>query len=520
MARFALVGTILTVGSACLLTGCKPSAEKQALREQMLLQEVETLFAKIQEHQAQGQLTEALALTDQSLSNAKYAAHKTRFFSQKIDILMAQDNDAEAGDLVITAWKTEPELASSVFGRLHNHYQQKNSHAAIQAWGKRLLDLGQNLPAELRNQVLSWRLNSALALGDPAAAAVCVDEMIRLMRPEEAAPLLQNALGGLIDAGQQPLASALIAHITDKKPDSPAYQQLVVILTMRHILSTGNWEQYPDAFNACVVKLPDEPLFKLTRQIYSLLQKNNRKALVEQSSQIVIFHATAKTNSVNLASRLWVDCGVSADKKLLPERLNALLNANVSPVQVGSLFDRYFYEMVGDLDIIRSLCTLGERILSVCNDETTVNNLKVKILDGAFIVDNFDLAVQMLEQGIPGKDKLWHDMSLPKVKAHRALAQKKPREAVGYFRDFMNAWISSKQEEEYDPTSGIAYSREWILGRNANRIATILDSIPDKAEAEKARDEAKAYFKIAIQKAAPDAEATRLIKAETKDMGL
>lgn len=163
---------------------------------------------------------------------------------------------------------------------------------------------------------------------------------------------------------------------------------------------------------------------------------------------------------------------------------------------------------------------MGERILAVCSDQTTVNNIKVKILDGAFITDNFDLAVHMLEQGIPGKDKLWHDMSLPKVKAHRAMAQKKPREAVQYFREFMNAWISSDQKEEFDPTSGIAYSREWILGRNANRIAGILDSIPDKAEADKARAEAKAYFKIALEKAANDAEAMKLLKEETKTMGL
>jgi len=84
----------------------------------------------------------------------------------------------------------------------------------------------------------------------------------------------------------------------------------------------------------------------------------------------------------------------------------------------------------------------------------------------------------------------------------------------------MNAWIASKQEEEFDPTTGIAYSREWILGRNAHRIAGILDSIPDKEEADKARAEAKDYFKEALKKAAKDPEALKLLKEETKDMGL
>jgi len=144
----------------------------------------------------------------------------------------------------------------------------------------------------------------------------------------------------------------------------------------------------------------------------------------------------------------------------------------------------------------------------------------VKVLDGAFIVENYDLAIHMLEQGIPGKDKTWHEMSLPKVKAHRAMAQKKPREAVKYFREFMNSWLASDQEEEYDPTSGIAYSREWLLGRNAFRIAGILDSIPDKAEADKARAEAKAFFKVALEKAKGDTEAMKLLNEEIKKTGL
>jgi hypothetical protein len=285
-------------------------------------------------------------------------------------------------------------------------------------------------------------------------------------------------------------------------------------------LAAKEWDLFQPAINACVAQLPDDQLLKLLQTAFSSLQKNGKTDLAEAVCKQVFATVTEKQGSVNLAARIWVESGVAGDKKSLPERLDALLKAKVSPVQVGTLYDRYFYEMVADLDIIRNLCATGERILASCTDETTVNNVKVKVLDGAFLVNNFDLAVHMLEQGIPGKDKAWHEMSLPKVKAHRAMAQNKPREAVQYFREFMNTWITSKQEEEFDPTSGIAYSREWILGRNANRIANILDSIPDKAGADQARAEAKAYFKIAVQKASKDADAIRLITEETKGMGL
>lgn len=511
----------LIVGTSLLFTmGCKPSNEKIAARTALLNQEIDSLFTRVQELQASSQTDEALKLIDNGLLNPKYQGQKGRFFTQKIDLLLAQNKDSIACEFILQAWKAEPELARAVFGKIYAHYQQRNSHVEIRKWCGSLLALGADLPADLRGQVLNWQLSASLAMVDQKGAEKDLDAILTTLKPEDSVAILQQALGGLAESSQYAFVAPLIRYLDGKKIDSPLYRELLVTLSVRCVLAAKEWDKLPPAFDACVVQLPDAQLVKLSRVVFSTIQKSGKTDLVEMLSKQIVFNAIEKTNAVNYASRIWVENGVVGNKKVLPERLDALLSAKVSPVQVGNLFDRYFYEMVDDLELIRRLCSLGERILAVCSDQTTVNNIKVKILDGAFITDNFDLAVHMLEQGIPGKDKLWHDMSLPKVKAHRAMAQKKPREAVQYFREFMNAWISSDQKEEFDPTSGIAYSREWILGRNANRIAGILDSIPDKAEADKARAEAKAYFKIALEKAANDAEAMKLLKEETKTMGL
>jgi len=510
---------LLSVGTVCL-TGCKPSSAQLASRQEKINREVEKICADIQDFEAKGQFSDAVSLIDKSLQNKRYAAHKGHLFSLKIDLFLFQNDDTKAGDLEIATWQSNPALARSVFGRLYNYYQQQANYTAIQKWCKRLLALGSTLPYDLKIQVFTWQLSTAISQKNPAAIEAGIDETIAALKPEDGAPLLQQALTGLVEAGQHAIVSSLANHIANTKSISPLYRNLAVTLSLRCVLAAKDWEKFPSSFQNCITQLPDDQLLKLMRMAVTVLQKNNQTALLDQSSKDVILHAIEKTNSVNFAARIWVETGVSIDKKLLPERLAALLNAKVSPIQVGNLFDRYFYEMVNDLDIIRQLCALGDRILSVCKDQTTIDNVKVKVLDGAFIVNDFDLAVSMLEQGIPGKDKAWHDMSLPKVKAHRALAQKKPLEAVKYFREFMNAWITSKQEEEYDPTTGIGYSREWILGRNAIRIAGILDSVPDKAEADKARAEAKAYFKVALEKAKNDTDALKLLKEETKDLGL
>jgi|GEM_PF-742497 len=521
MVRLAMIPLFLSFTPSLLtVTGCKRSAQEAAAREERLKQEIENAFAQIQKLQAEGQFAEALALTEKGLANKAYASQKARFFDEKLDLLFAQGNCAAAEDLAFATWKTDPALGCSAFNRLQKYYLQTNKHREIKRLCDHLLDASTRLPADLRLQVFNWQLAASFALKDLAGVQSDTDNIIAQLKPEDGVSLLQRVLEQLLDSGQKDVAAALIGHIAQKNLAEPLYKNMIVTFAMRYVLAASAWDKAPAAFHSCVTQLPDDQLLKLMRTAFSAFQKSNRKDLTEQTSRDAAFNGGTKTNAVNFAARIWVDSGVTTDKKLLPERLEALLKANISPIQVGNLYDRYFYDMVDTPAVIRSLCTLGDRILAVCSDEQTVANIKVKILDGAFITENYDLAVHMLEQGIPGKDKAWHEMSLPKVKAHRALAQKKPREAVKYFREFMNAWISSKQEEEYDPTSGIAYSREWILGRNALRIAGILDSIPDKAEADKAREEAKAYFKVALVKAKGDAEAMKLLSEETKGLNL
>ena len=518
LACMRVIGLGLALAGVCLMgmTGCKPSAEKIAAREALLGHEIERAFESIQRLRMEDHNDEALAVTERALANPKYAAHTVRFFTEKISILLSQNNDAAACSAILAAWKTTPESARAVFGNVHNFYRQMNRHVDIRNWCRDLQGRDVGLPADLLPQVLNWQLAASLAMADADLAQTDLDSIINKLTADKAAPLVQQSLGGLIDGGQHAFASRLLRHLQTKNLEAAEYRHLLAALSLRTVLAAKNWDAAPAAFDVCVAQLPDSTLYTLARTFFTTLQKNGRNDLVEQTSKKVVFNALDKTNSVNYAARVWVETGMAANPRVLPERLDALLTARISPVQVGNVFDRYFYEMAEQLDTIRALCAVGERILATCSDENTVNSVKIKILDGAFITENYDLAVSMLEKGIPGKDKAWHDMSLPKVKAHRAMAKNQPREAVSFFRAFMQSWLDSDQEEEFDPTSGIAYSREWILGRNAKRIAGILDTIPDKAEADKARAEAKGYFKTALEKAANDPAALKLLQEETK----
>jgi len=270
----------------------------------------------------------------------------------------------------------------------------------------------------------------------------------------------------------------------------------------------------------CVSRLPEDASIALVRQSFDVLKKNKQLDILDNTCPQVWRAATKKNDVIRMATSTWVDIGIAKDRTLLPHRLEVLLKDKISPDQVGILFNRHFYNMIDSAEIVKQLCVVGAKILGRCKDESVIQSVKLKLLDGAFIAQNYDLAVEMLEKGIPGKDKEWHDTTLPKVKAHRALAKNKPLEAIENFRQFMTAWKNAKKIEEFDPSTGLSYSREWILGRNAVRIANIYASLPDTENQKKVLAEANEYFKVALTKVDNNSDEQKALTKEIKEAGL
>lgn len=499
-----------------LLNGCgkKESGAQRAVREAQIGREVESAYNDIQQLRFENKMEEALERIDSVVSNPEYSAHAGRFLSDKIDILMELDKLDEAKGVVIKAWQEFPEAARACFGVIRNHLRQNNKHEEVREWCATLLAPTTKLPAELRSQVVGWKLEAALSSGDVESAKKEFDEIVAGMPTPESAALLSHTLTTIVESKEREKALPLLQHLEGVK--TPELANMLLALRLRYHLAAHEWDALAPLYGQCLEQLPDEQLNEECRNLFVVLQKSGKMKMLEDFSKQLAFGKSGKISSINYAARTWVLCGINAKVTELPERLDALIEANISPTIVGNLFDRYFYELADRPKTIAKLCQTGDKLIQICADTNIVNDIKVKVLDGAFITANYDLAVTMLERGIPGKDENWHAMSLPKVKAHRALTAKEPREAVKYFRQFMDAWVESGQEEEFDPTTGIAHSREWILGRNAKRIAEILEAIPDKKAAGEALDEARKYFKTALEKAAKDPEALKLLQEETE----
>jgi hypothetical protein len=363
------------------------------------------------------------------------------------------------------------------------------------------------------------QLTMAVIGKDLVALDVAITKTHSKLKPEVAVRIVQQTIDRMIDKGDYDAVEKAMATITSKKK-LQAFQALATTSVLKNRIAAKRWDALPNAIMACVIRLPEAVCVPFLRQSFDVLKKNQQLDILEKTSQQIYRIATNKPQVMSVATMTWIDVGIAKDRKLLPVRLEALLKEKISPEQVGNLFDHHFYNMIDSTDIIKQLCKVGVQILASCKDETTIQSVSLKMLDGAFITENYDLAVEMLEKGIPGKDAEWHVTTLPKVKAHRALAKNKPLEAIANFRQFMTEWKNAKQTEEYDPSTGLAYSREWILGRNAVRIAKIYASIPDVGNQKKALSEAKGYFDVAMTKVDKNSEEIKVLTKEIKDAGL
>jgi hypothetical protein len=135
------------------------------------------------------------------------------------------------------------------------------------------------------------------------------------------------------------------------------------------------------------------------------------------------------------------------------------------------------------------------------------------MLDGAFVLEDYDRTLRLLEEGIPDREPEWHEMAITKVKAHKALQEGRPLDAVRHFREFMK-FVEQREEPERDPSTGILHTREMSLGRNAKRIGDILREAGQDEEARRAYEEAEQYYAAALEEVEPDSREADLIRTE------
>lgn len=180
---------------------------------------------------------------------------------------------------------------------------------------------------------------------------------------------------------------------------------------------------------------------------------------------------------------------------------------------------RAFAQMIGDgrgevqKDALKPLLDEMDSLSGSCSD-VVAESLFTRRLDGAFLLGDYAKAEKMMDD-IPERSENWKAGAKAKIRAHAALERGDKAAAIGEFEVFCQTLLRENSDVgECDPCSGVEWSREGLLARNLMRMSALAAEIGDKGRSERYLAEARNNAKIALQKAAADADATAVLRNE------
>ena len=195
----------------------------------------------------------------------------------------------------------------------------------------------------------------------------------------------------------------------------------------------------------------------------------------------------------------------------------------VSPDLVGQLAEEAIigFSNGTDTKMLSNILDFTATLLPKLSDDAKQTMLDRR-LDAFFLVGNYDGAIDLLEKGLPSHSPGWCRGTAAKLRYHKALNEGKKAEAIKQLLVFIAFMQSDEQKdfEDCDPTTGIIYSREWVIAKNFMRCAEIARDLKDAANEAKYLAEAKKLYATALEKAKDDPKALVEIKKEAKAVGL
>lgn len=504
------------IGLALAASGCSrrpppPAAAPAAPESAGLPPEdpVASVFMRADALLAQGGTNAAVALYTESMAAPELAAYRASFFDGLLRTLLASGQLQEAQRRLQEVLASDPELARAGMGRIYGYLMEHGRRDEMIAWTDAALALPA-LPAEFRSAFRELNLMGLVARGDDERVLRQIELLLANAPADDAIGLTQRTIDALFDQQRSGLVERILQLAGKPVTSDPAIQSLLAFTRIRLLAARGDWATLKIQLPAVAAKLGDDDLQRLMRGILAPLRVAGDTTHSDPLCEQMLTLAAGKPQTLDVTARQWIENAMATDKAALPTRLEALQRANVSAQLLCQFHMNYFYDIIGDPAVVRPMKELGMRLMLLADDAEVRNGIRTRVLDACFVLEDYATALQMLQEGIAGRDAAWHAMAISKVKAHQALKENNPREAVRCFREFMVTVMSAKDEDTSDPATGIVHSKEMILGRNAKRIGDILASIPDPAGAQQAYAEARSYYTQALAKA-KDAPATRQI---------
>ena len=298
-------------------------------------------------------------------------------------------------------------------------------------------------------------------------------------------------------------AETLLVEMGKLRPDEEWVTSFTAVSRVGLFKAREDWEGAATHFVAVsdFVKPGDLKLsfIRLVAKLYGI----DRQDVVESMCKRLTEADAGKTALGADAGREWVAIATKRqDWGTALARLQWLLDTHPGDPAVQDAYEKSVYGALesGDEKLKKSFVAIGERMLDQPLSTDERNRVRQNLFNVAFLLEDYDEVIAILEKRLPQFEESWHDMALNKALAHKALKAGNKREAADRFKAFMDDTATEFTNPEIDPTTGMIYSKEMILGRNARRIGDLLTDIGDKQEARELYKQAIAHYESALNR--------------------
>lgn len=332
-------------------------------------------------------------------------------------------------------------------------------------------------------------------------AALCICAVSCRKSPEVLVREAIEKVGALEGQGKYDEALAILDGVL-KIERCAAYHPMVrgAILNVKvdRQLAAGDTAAADSVFRSSVMQAPNDAAALALGKIAESCEKAGARTNADAICRFVVDTFRDREELREAGCTAWLRLAARrGDLSELVTRLIAAKKEGISSAcllrQMEATYAALLRRMSKD-DMSRILDLL-QQIVDSADPADVRQQAAAMMLDFSFFLERFSVAVALLERadGITGHDPQSRKLMTIKAKAHLALQQGKPQEAVALFREFMGI-IAAEAKEEIDPVEQSRVVPEMILGLNAKRIGDILAGAGDKDGAAKAYAEARDYY--------------------------